>query len=55
MPVSKVSVQLTERAGGTRMQMHSAFESREDMDKWVSMGTVEGLQQAVGQMVALLG
>jgi hypothetical protein len=34
--------------------MHSAFESREDMEKWVSMGTVEGLQQAVGRMHALL-
>jgi uncharacterized protein YndB with AHSA1/START domain len=55
MPVSKVRVQLTERAGGTRMEMHSAFESREDMEKWVNLGTVEGLQQAVGQMDALLG
>ena len=55
MPVSKVKVQLTERGGGTRMEMHSAFESREDMEKSVSMGTVEGLQQAVGQMDVLLG
>jgi uncharacterized protein YndB with AHSA1/START domain len=55
MPVSKVRVQLTERGGGTRMEMRSAFESRDDMEKWVSMGTVEGLQQAVGQMDALLG
>ena len=55
MPVTKVRVQLTRRGGGTRMEMHSAFESRDDMEKWVSMGTVEGLQQAVGQMDALLG
>jgi uncharacterized protein YndB with AHSA1/START domain len=55
MPVTKVRVQLTERGGGTRMEMQSAFESREDLEKWVSMGTVEGLQQAVGQMDALLG
>jgi hypothetical protein len=34
--------------------MRSAFESREDMDQWVRMGTVEGLQQAVGQMDGLL-
>jgi hypothetical protein len=54
MPVSKVRVQLTERGGGTRMEMHSAFESRGDMEKWVSMGTVEGLQLAVGQMDVLL-
>jgi uncharacterized protein YndB with AHSA1/START domain len=55
MPVSKVRVQLTERGGGTRMEIRSAFESREDMEKSVSIGTVEGLQQAVGQMDALLG
>ena len=55
MPVSRVRVQLTERGGCTRMEMRSAFESREDLEKWVSMGTVEGLQQAVGQMDALLG
>jgi uncharacterized protein YndB with AHSA1/START domain len=54
-PVSKLRVQLTERAGGTRMEIHSAFESREDMETWVSMGTLGGLQQAVGQMDALLG
>jgi len=55
MPVNRVRVRLTERHGGTRMEMHSRFESREDMVKWVSMGTLEGLQQAVGQMDALLG
>jgi uncharacterized protein YndB with AHSA1/START domain len=55
MPLSTVWVQLTERDGGTRMEMRSTFESREDMEKWVGMGTLEGLQQAVGQMDALLG
>jgi hypothetical protein len=35
--------------------MRAKFESREDMDKWVGTGTLEGLQQAVGQMDALLG
>jgi uncharacterized protein YndB with AHSA1/START domain len=54
MPVSTVRVQLTERGGGTRMRMHVAFDSRGDMEQWVSMGTVEGLQQAVEQMDALL-
>jgi uncharacterized protein YndB with AHSA1/START domain len=54
MPVSRVRIQLAARAGGTRMEIHAAFESREDLEKWVSMGTVEGLQQAVGQMDALL-
>jgi uncharacterized protein YndB with AHSA1/START domain len=54
MPVNQVRVQLTERDGGTRMEMHSSFESREEMERWVSMGTVEGLRAAVGQIDALL-
>ena len=54
MPVSRVSVQLTERDGGTRMEMRSKFESREDMEKWESTGTREGLQQAIAQMDPLL-
>jgi uncharacterized protein YndB with AHSA1/START domain len=55
MPVSRVRVRLIERDGGTRMEMHLTFESREEMEKLVSMGTVEGLHEAVGQMDALLG
>jgi uncharacterized protein YndB with AHSA1/START domain len=54
MPVTAVRIRLTERDGGTRMEIRATFESREDMDQWASMGTVEGLQQAVGQMDALL-
>jgi uncharacterized protein YndB with AHSA1/START domain len=54
MPVSKISVELAERGGGTRMELRAAFECLEGMEKWVSMGTVEGLRQAVGQMDALL-
>jgi uncharacterized protein YndB with AHSA1/START domain len=54
MPVSTVSVQLTERDGGTRMEMRSTFESREDLEKWLGTGTLEGQQQAIGQMDALL-
>ena len=54
MPASTVRVQLIERDGGTRMEMHSRFESREDMERLVNMGVVEGLQQAVSQMDALL-
>ena len=55
MPVSRVMVRITERGGGTRMEMHLTFESREDMEKVVGMGTVEVLRQGVGQMDALLG
>ena len=54
MPVSTVSVRLTERDGGTRMEMRSTFESREDLEKWLSTGTLEGQQQAVSQMDVLL-
>jgi uncharacterized protein YndB with AHSA1/START domain len=54
MPVSTVTVQLTERDGRTRMEMRLMLESREDMKKLLSTGVVEGLRQAVGQMDALL-
>jgi uncharacterized protein YndB with AHSA1/START domain len=54
MPVFTVRVRLTEHAGGTRMEMHLRFESREDLERMVNMGTVGGLQQAVGQIDGLL-
>jgi uncharacterized protein YndB with AHSA1/START domain len=54
MPVSTISVRLVDREGGTRMEVRAMFESREHMDKWVSTGSVEGLQEAVGQIDALL-
>ena len=53
-PVSRVKVSLTERDGATRMEIYATFESREGMEQWVSMGSVEGWRQAVGQMDALL-
>ncbi len=55
MPVSRVSVRLSERDRGTRMEMRSQFESREDLEKWLSTGTREGQQQAIAQMDVLLG
>jgi uncharacterized protein YndB with AHSA1/START domain len=54
-PVHYVSVQLGERDGGTRMEMRSKFDSREDMERVVEMGTPEGREQAIRQMDALLG
>jgi uncharacterized protein YndB with AHSA1/START domain len=54
MPTTTVSVLLVEHDGGTRMELRSAFDSREQMERLVSMGMVEGLQQSVGQMDALL-
>ncbi len=54
MPTSTVRVQLTEHDGGTRMEMRSVFDSREQMEQLVSMGAVEGIREAVGQMDDLL-
>lgn len=54
MPETSTRVELIEREGGTQMRLRSRFESREQMDQLVEMGMVEGLQQAVGQMDALL-
>jgi uncharacterized protein YndB with AHSA1/START domain len=54
MPVSRITVLLAERDGGTRMEMRAAFESRDDMDRLLKTGMAEGLRQAVGQMDALL-
>ena len=54
MPVSRVRVRLSERNGGTRMEVRSKFDSREDLEKWLSTGTLEGQQQAIAQMDALL-
>jgi uncharacterized protein YndB with AHSA1/START domain len=54
MPISTVRMQLTEHEGRTRMELRSTFESREQMQQWIETGTAEGLQQAVGQMDALL-
>jgi uncharacterized protein YndB with AHSA1/START domain len=53
-PTSNVAVRLAERDGGTRMELRMTFETREDMQRIVEMGTVEGLRDAVGQMDGLL-
>ncbi|MBC9726642.1 SRPBCC domain-containing protein [Streptomyces sp. TRM68367] len=54
MPTTTVRMSLTEHEGGTRMEMRSVFDSREQMEQLAKMGMVEGLQQAVGQMDTLL-
>jgi uncharacterized protein YndB with AHSA1/START domain len=54
MPTTTVRMTLTEQDGRTRMELRSAFESREAMQQLVDMGMTEGLQQSVGQMDALL-
>jgi uncharacterized protein YndB with AHSA1/START domain len=54
MPVMTVTMRLTEREGGTRMELRSFFETREQMEQILAMGALEGLREAVGQMDALL-
>ena len=54
MPTTRVRMQLTERDGGTRMELRSVYDSREDMEQLLNMGMEEGLRQAVGQIDALL-
>jgi len=54
MPTSTVQMQLDAHDGGTRMELRSVFDSREQMDQLLGMGMAEGLEQAVGQIDALL-
>ncbi|MFB6552548.1 SRPBCC domain-containing protein [Streptomyces sp. NPDC056405] len=54
MPTTTTRVTLTERDGGTRMEMRSAFDTREQMEQLAKMGMEEGLREAVGQMDGLL-
>jgi uncharacterized protein YndB with AHSA1/START domain len=47
-------ITLEDHGGGTRMVLTSTFPSLEDMERLIEMGVEEGLQQAMGQMDALL-
>jgi len=56
LPTTTVIVTLEARAGGgTRMDIHSRFASREAMEQLVAMGMEEGMKAAMGQMDDLLG
>jgi uncharacterized protein YndB with AHSA1/START domain len=54
MPTFTMRMELSEREGGTRMELRTVFESAEDMERIDGMGMSEGLRDAVGQMDALL-
>jgi len=54
MGTTTARVELSEHDGGTRMEMRSVFESREQMEKMDEMGMEQGLREAVEQMDALL-
>lgn len=54
LPTTTVQVRLIANAGGTRMELRSTYDSREQMEQVLGMGVVEGLRQSVGQIDALL-
>jgi uncharacterized protein YndB with AHSA1/START domain len=54
MPTTTVHMQLTEQGSGTRMELRTVFDSREEMERLDGMGMTEGMREAVGQMDALL-
>jgi uncharacterized protein YndB with AHSA1/START domain len=53
-PVSEIRVRLLEHEAGTRMEMRMTFDTREDMERILDTGAVEGLTKGVGQMDDLL-
>ncbi|WP_369195286.1 SRPBCC family protein [Streptomyces djakartensis] len=54
LPTTSVTMRLTQHEGGTRIQLRSLFDSREQMEQMTAMGMEEGLKEAIGQIDALL-
>ena len=54
MPVTRWSINLTARPGGSRMELRYSIASRDGMDHMISMGTEEGHALTIGQMDDLL-
>jgi uncharacterized protein YndB with AHSA1/START domain len=54
LPTMTVRMRLDEHASGTRMELRSAFDSREDMEWVLEMGAAEGMLAAMSQMDLLL-
>jgi uncharacterized protein YndB with AHSA1/START domain len=54
MPTTNIVMQLTDHDGGTRMELRSVYDSREQMEEMLNMGMAEGLRESVGQIDALL-
>jgi len=55
MPANTIRMELSAYDGGTRMEVRSVFDSRDQMDQLLGMGMAEGLEQAISQMDTLLG
>jgi uncharacterized protein YndB with AHSA1/START domain len=54
MPVNTIQMRLSAHDGGTRMELKSVFDSREQMDQLIGMGMAEGLEQSVNQIDPIL-
>ena len=54
MPTMTMHVQLSEHEGGTRMELRTLFNTKEQMEQLAEMGMEEGMRLAAGQMDALL-
>ena len=54
MPTTRMRMTLEESGGSTRMTLVSSFATTEQMEQLTSMGMVEGLTAALGQMDELL-
>ena len=53
-PTGQMQMRLTENGGRTRMELVSIHATVEDLQRVLDMGQAEGMQQAMGQMDALL-
>ena len=53
-PTGRMTLELSDHDGGTRMTLRSEFPSREVMQEMIDMGQAEGMREAVGQMDAIL-
>ena len=54
MPTGQMHMRLTEEDGRTRMELISVNATKEAMHQLLDMGAAEGMEQAIGQMDALL-
>lgn len=54
MPIMTLHTELTENNGGTRVEMVSGYQSREQMEQIMDMGGPEGIRESMGQMDSLL-
>lgn len=52
--ITHAVVTLESAGGGTRMTVHSTFESEEQLEKMVEMGMEEGMKEAMGQIDGIL-